>query len=61
LKAGKKDKASVLKSKIARKREGARKEPIKVTFKPKVIEKNQDQIEMSSAAVVEKPKLKPKS
>ncbi len=73
LKAGKKDKAEVLKSKLARKREGTRKEPIKVTIKPKVVEepikvtikpkvveKNQDQIEMSSAAVIEKPKLKPK-
>lgn len=36
LKAGKKDKAEVLKSKMARKREGARKEPIKVTIKPKL-------------------------
>jgi len=61
LKAGKKDKAQVLKSKLARKREGTRKEPIKVTIKPKVIEKNQSQIEISSAVVVEKPKLKPKA
>ncbi|MBD2341966.1 hypothetical protein H6G64_34100 [Calothrix sp. FACHB-156] len=61
LKAGKKDKAEVLKSKMARKREGTRKEPIKVTIKPKVIAKNQDQIGTSSAAVIEKPKLKPKA
>ncbi|BAY14029.1 hypothetical protein [Calothrix sp. NIES-2098] len=57
LKAGKKDKAEVLKSKLARKRQNTG----NVTIKPKVIEKNQNQTGISSAAVVEKPKLKPKS
>jgi len=61
LKAGKKDKAEVLKSKLARKRGETRKKPTKVTIKPKVIETKLDQIEVSPAAVVEKPKLKPKA
>jgi hypothetical protein len=66
LKAGKKDKAEVLKSKLASKRERIGSKPsnkkgngrAKVTIKPKIVEKNQNQIGTSSAA--EKPKLKPK-
>jgi hypothetical protein len=60
LKAGKKDKEQVLKNQMARKREGTRKEPIKVMIKPKVVEKNQDPIGITSETVIEKPKLKPK-
>ena len=61
LKAGKKDKAQVLKNKMTRKREENRKEPIKVKIKPKIIDNNSSQVGTSAAAVViEKPKLKPK-
>ncbi|MBW4564019.1 MAG: hypothetical protein KME32_23340 [Mojavia pulchra JT2-VF2] len=61
LKAGKKDKAQVLKSKLASRRQKSGNEPIKVTIKPKVVEKNNNQIGISSATGIEKPKLKNKN
>jgi hypothetical protein len=67
LKAGKKDKAEVLKSKLARKRERIGNVPdngkgngtAKVTIKPKVIDNNSSQV--GTTLVIEKPKLKPKN
>jgi hypothetical protein len=60
LKAGKKDKAEALKSKLANKRQNAGNEQIPQKVKPKVIVKKQDKTETSSAPDISKPKLKPK-
>ncbi|MFK0733533.1 MAG: hypothetical protein ACFKPT_07945 [Gloeotrichia echinulata GP01] len=60
LKAGKKDKAEALKSKLANKRQNAGNEQIPQKVKPKVIVKKQDKTETSSAPEISKPKLKPK-
>ncbi|QIR36084.1 hypothetical protein HCG51_04440 [Tolypothrix sp. PCC 7910] len=61
LKAGKKDKAEVLKNKLAFKRQRTANEQMKGTNQPKVVPKKLDPIETSPATVIEKPKLKPKS
>ncbi|MBW4566315.1 MAG: hypothetical protein KME32_35735 [Mojavia pulchra JT2-VF2] len=61
LKAGKQDKAQVLKSKLATRRQKSGNEPIKLTIKPKVVGENNNQIGVSSTAEIEKPKLKSKN
>lgn len=61
LKTGKKDQAEVLKSKLAFKRQRTANEQMKIANQPKVVPNKLDSIETSPAAVIEKPKLKPKS